>query len=169
MSVRVLSGADAREFQRLRLEGLRQCPTAFASHYEEERDTRIEAVATRLERTEERVVCGAFFDASLVGILGVDRESRRNLRHKALLWGMYVTPSFRGKGVGRELLNHVLRHSEAMAGLRQINLWVNPNNASAVALYRAAGFEPVGTERAFLLVDGTPQDLMLMVRVLAKA
>jgi RimJ/RimL family protein N-acetyltransferase len=167
MSVRVLVGADAREFQRLRLEGLQQCPTAFASHYEEERDTGIEAVATQLEPTEDRVVCGAYFDTSLVGILGMDREGRRNLRHKALLWGMYVTPSFRGKGVWRDLLNLVLRHAEAMPGLRQINLWVNPENESAVALYRSSGFEPVGSERAFLPVDGTPQDLMLMVRVFA--
>lgn len=165
MSVRVLVGADAREFQRLRLEGLRECPTAFAAHYEEERDTGLEAVATRLEPTPERSVCGAFFDESLVGIVGMDRESRRNLRHKALLWGMYVTPEFRGKGIGHELLDYVLRYAETMTGLRQINLWVNTEASSALAMYRAVGFVPIGTERAFLLVDGAPQDLMLMVRI----
>jgi GNAT superfamily N-acetyltransferase len=165
MKVRVLVGADAREFQRLRLEGLRECPTAFAAHYEEERTTDVEAVATRLEASSERVVCGAFFDESLVGIVGMDRESRRNLRHKALLWGMYVTSEFRGKGIGQELLAFVLRHAETMTGLRQINLWVNTEASSALSMYRAAGFVPIGTERAFLLVDGVPQDLMLMVRV----
>ncbi len=162
MSVRVLVAEDAREYRRLRLEGLRECPTAFAAHYEEERATDIEATAAQLGPTPERVVCGAFVDQSLVGVVGLDREGRRNLHHKALLWGMYVAPSFRGKGLGRELLDHVLRHAGTMTELRQINLWVNTASAPAVAMYRAVGFEPIGTERAFLIVDGAPQDLMLM-------
>ena len=40
----------------------------------------------------------------LVGIGGLKREFLKNLRRKALLWGMYVAPEVRGKGLGGKLL-----------------------------------------------------------------
>ena len=166
MDIRVLVGADAPAFQRLRLEGLRDFPTAFATHYEEERDIAIETVAARLEQAADRAICGAFVHGSLAGIVGVERDGRRNLRHKALIWGMYVTPAQRRQGIGQALLEYVVSYAAKMPGLRQVNLWVNAANASTVALYRNAGFEPFGVERAFLIVDGAPQDLICMVRVL---
>jgi RimJ/RimL family protein N-acetyltransferase len=169
MDVRVLVGSDASAFQRLRLEGLRVSPTAFAASYEEECDLDIGTIAARLPPTSDRAIFGAFDQGSLVGVVGLQRESRRNLRHKALIWGMYVTPAFRRHGIGRQLLEHAVSHAAKMPGLRQVNLCVNAASASAVAMYRAAGFEPFGVERAFLIVDGAPQDLVLMVRTLERA
>jgi phosphinothricin acetyltransferase len=81
---------------------------------------------------------------------------------------MYVAPEFRGRGLGGELLTYVLDQASRMHGLRQVNLWVNATATSAVELYRAAGFEEIGIERAFLIVDGIAQDLALMVRVLRR-
>lgn len=165
--IRALTGADAPAYQRLRLEGLRDSPTAFASHYEDERHFTVDTVAARLEPTPDRVTFGAFEDGSLIGVVGIQREGRRNLRHKALIFGMYVTPASRKKGIGRQLLEHTLRHAARMTGLRQANLGVNATNTSVIAMYRAAGFEQFGVERAFLIVDGTAQDLIHMVRVLS--
>jgi GNAT superfamily N-acetyltransferase len=82
---------------------------------------------------------------------------------------MYATPAVRGQGVGRELLHHALKQASEMDGLRQINLWVNAASGSAIAMYRGAGFDPIGVERAFLIVDGAPQDLIHMVRFLDRA
>ena len=168
MAVRVLESSDAGAFQQLRLEGLRRYPTAFAAHYEEEASTDISDIATRITPAAGRVVVGAFDGRVLVGIAGLEREGRRNTMHKALLWGMYVVPGFRGKGLGRDLLNYALDKAAEMHGLRQVNLWVNATAASAVQLYRAAGFKEIGTERTFLMVDGIPQDLTLMVHVLKR-
>ena len=81
---------------------------------------------------------------------------------------MYVTPPSRKKGVARELLEAALSHAARMSGLRQVNLCVNAANTSVIAMYRAAGFEEFGRERTFLIVDGAPQDLIHMVRVLEK-
>jgi RimJ/RimL family protein N-acetyltransferase len=167
LGIRVLVGTDAPAYQKLRLEGLRESPAAFASHYEDERHLTIDAVAARLESTADGASFGAFERASLIGVVGIQREGRRNLRHKALIFGMYVAPAARKKGIGRALLDQTVSHAARMSGLRQVNLCVNAANASAIAMYRAAGFEAFGIERTFLIVDGVPQDLIHMVRVVS--
>jgi RimJ/RimL family protein N-acetyltransferase len=169
MEIRTLTPADASACRLLRLEGLRGFATAFASSYEEELDIDTATVAKRLQPTESGAVFGAFDEGTLVGMVGIQRESRLKLRHKALIWGMYVTPAASRRGVGGNLLRSVLKYAETeMPGLRQINLCVNAQNASAIAMYRKAGFEAFGVERAFLMVDGDPQDLIHMVRIVAR-
>ena len=170
MEIRVLTEKDAAASRRLRLEGLRDNPTAFAASYDEERQLTVELVAGRLIRTEYGAVFGAFDQEALVGMVGIQRESRSKLRHKALIWGMYVTPNCRRRGVGSQLLSALLDHGNtAMPGLRQINLSVNATNVSAIEMFRKAGFEPFGVERAFLIADGVPHDLMHMVRFVTRA
>ena len=47
MNARVLAPADAAAFQAIRLQGLVECPSAFASSAEEERDLPLAVVAER--------------------------------------------------------------------------------------------------------------------------
>ena len=88
--VRELGAADAAAFQALRLRGLAECPAAFAASHDEECGRPEAEVADRLRGGPDRCVLGAFRGAALVGCLGVDRERKRKLAHKAFLWGMYV-------------------------------------------------------------------------------
>jgi RimJ/RimL family protein N-acetyltransferase len=151
---------------RSRLRGLAECPTAFASSHEEERDTPLDVVAGRLAAGADSAVVGAFAaDGALVGVAGLYRERHRKLAHKATLWGMYVAPEARRGGVGRLLVERTLAHAFGPMGLRQVNLGVNAANAPALALYEATGFRAYGVERGFMLVDGVLQDEVQMVRV----
>lgn len=54
-----------------------------------------------------------------------------------------VSPSARGKGVGRDLLLAVIAHARA-SGCDRVELEVAAQNSAALALYRAAGFAEVG-------------------------
>ena len=164
MQIREFGAEDARTFQVLRLAALRECPSAFASSYEEEHETPIALVAERLIAKADRCVLGAWLGAGPVGMLGLQREEMRKLAHKATLWGMYVAPSARRRGVGRQLVAQALLRATAMTGVRQINLGVNASNAEAIALYKAAGFSSFGVEYGFMLLDGQLHDEILMVR-----
>ncbi len=164
MEVREIGAEDAPAFQRLRLAALRECPSAFASSYEEEYETPIASVAERLIAKADRCVLGAWIGSDLVGMLGLQREEMRKLAHKATLWGMYVAPGARRRGVGRQLIAQALLRAAAMTGVRQINLGVNASNAEAMALYDAAGFRSFGVECGFMLLDGELHDEILMVR-----
>ncbi|WP_435106638.1 GNAT family N-acetyltransferase [Arhodomonas sp. AD133] len=105
MFIRQLTSGDAADFMELRLAGLSECPTAFASSYDEECGAAIDEVSSRIAPGCGSAVFGAFGDSSvLIGTIGVRREHRRKMRHKGVIWGMYVRPEYRGAGVGRVLL-----------------------------------------------------------------
>jgi RimJ/RimL family protein N-acetyltransferase len=166
MDIRLLTGKDAAEFQRVRLFALKETPAAFASSYEEECDITLDVVATRLESGPDQVVYGAFDGATLVGTVGVGRETMAKLRHKAVIWGMHIAPSHRGQGLGKLLLDSALAHARAQPGLRQLNLCVAAENDAALKLYEAAGFEVFGNEKDAMLIDGEWRDELHMARLL---
>jgi ribosomal protein S18 acetylase RimI-like enzyme len=53
---------------------------------------------------------------------------------------VYVAPGWRGRGVGRALLDLAEREARAM-GVRAVHLEVEPGNARARAVYEQAGYE----------------------------
>jgi ribosomal protein S18 acetylase RimI-like enzyme len=162
MQLRLLTAADAGQYQLVRLRALAECPTAFASSYEEESGESHEIVRQRLNPGSERAVFGAFTDDTLVGVLGLKREEMKKLAHKAYVWGMYVAPEHRKAGAGEMLLRQAIRHAHAW-GVRQINLGVNATNVAALALYAKLGFTTFGIERDFLCHDGQYHDEYQMV------
>ena len=166
IKVRRLLPTNAAAYQRVRLQGLRECPSAFASSHEEEAATSIAVLAERLAAKDDRALFGAFSTDELVGIVGVRRESMRKLAHKAILWGMYVAPPARRAGVGRQLVAAALAFAGETLGVRQVNLSVNDKNLAAIALYRRLSFEPFGLERGYLRIDGELHDELHMVCVL---
>jgi ribosomal protein S18 acetylase RimI-like enzyme len=168
IQIRELVSKDADVFQALRLAALRECPSAFASSYEEEHQTQIAVVAESLVAKADRCMLGAWLGSELVGILGLQREEMRKLAHKAFIWGMYVAPGARRRGVGRQLIDQALVRARSMNGVRQVNLGVNATNAEAIALYEAAGFTKFGIERGFMLLDGELHDELHMVRNIEK-
>ena len=169
MEIRLLLADDAEVFQELRLLALRECPTAFSSSYEEECDIPLTSVAESLAPAPDSAVFGAFDDGRLVGVVGLQRERHRKLSHKAFVWGVYVAPAFRKRGLGRRLLRAALDHAAAMPGLRQVSLGVNVANSAAIALYESLGFQPYGIEKGFLLVDGVLHDEIHMSRGIVKS
>ena len=153
MIIQLLTASDAPAFWDLRLRGLQESPESFGSSYEEESATPLEKQVARFQNdmivpAEENFILGAFDENSnLVGVVGFRREHRLKTRHKGTVWGMYVAPEQRGKGVGRQLLSEVLAKARLLPGLRQVNLGVMNANESAKALYRSVGFHTYGTEK----------------------
>jgi RimJ/RimL family protein N-acetyltransferase len=164
--IRILSPDDAADFQALRLQGLLEWPSAFASSHAEEAHTPIADIAARLAARDDDVKFGAFASQQLVGIAGLQREAMQKLAHKAYIWGVYVRPDARKQGIGRLLLERALAHARDVLQVRQVNLGANAGNVAAIALYRRLGFEQFGLERGFMLFDGKLHDEIHMVHFL---
>jgi ribosomal protein S18 acetylase RimI-like enzyme len=163
VDIRELDEADAAAFRAVRLRALRECPTAFASSYEEECEAPPEFWAQRAKPTERAAVLGAWVDAQLIGITGIRREERRKLEHRASVVSVYVSPESRRRRIARQLLDAAVARGFAMSGVRQVQLTVNVSNAPAIRLYRSAGFRQISVEPGHLLVDGVLQDELRLV------
>jgi ribosomal protein S18 acetylase RimI-like enzyme len=147
MNIRILTENDAADFWSLRLEGLETDSEAFFESAEEFRAVPIETVIARLRAPgTDNFTVGAFENGKLIGVAGFAREQRVKAQHKGRVWGMYVTASARGKGVGRALLEALIRTARTLDGLEQIVLSVTEGQAAARALYRSLGFEVYGCE-----------------------
>lgn len=76
--------------------------------------------------------------------------------------GMAILPRARGRGGGRSLLTAVQEHARA-TGAHKISLEVWTDNARAIALYAAAGFEVEGLRRDhYRRRDGTLRSTLIM-------
>jgi ribosomal protein S18 acetylase RimI-like enzyme len=157
MKIRFLTSQDVNTYRDLRLQALRESPTAFNSSYEQEVGHPLTVFAARLHSDDDSANCifGAIDDSNqLIGMLGFSSESRPKRAHIGSLWSMYVLPEFRHRGVGATLLDEALFHARQLGVLRQIILTVTMNNLAACSLYRSRGFERFGLERDALCIDG---------------
>jgi ribosomal protein S18 acetylase RimI-like enzyme len=169
MEIRKLKSSDAEDYVRLRLEALRENPEAFATTYDETVSIGHEALVQKTAKqlsSQEAFTIGAFVEDRLVGAVTLMREPKTKQRHKGSVFAMYVTPSERGKGIGKRLLQELIERAKRLNGLEQLQLTVVANNEAAVQLYSSLGFEVYGTERNAMKSGGQYWDEWLMVRFL---
>ncbi len=136
--VRPLTSDEWSRYREIRLESLADEPSAYGL-------TLAEAEQWDESKWRERVSARSLFvaevDGRVVGTAnGAPHESQPG---EYFLFGMYVTPEWRGRGVAEQLIDAVSA-SVWCRGARQIDLFVNAGLPRALGLYTKAGFERTG-------------------------
>jgi GNAT superfamily N-acetyltransferase len=114
-------------------------------------------------------VLGFYREEKLVGMAGIYRVAKVKSRHKAHVWGMYVRPAYRAKGVGTALLRAVIEQAGRWPGVTQIHLSVTEAAPAARRLYERSGFQEWGNEPSGLCWEGHCVDERHMVLRLGSA
>jgi ribosomal protein S18 acetylase RimI-like enzyme len=161
-----LTPDDWQAYRAIRLEALQTEPQAFGSAYATNlnhpesfwRGRLAEAAAGQrgwllFARAQDRLVgmIGAYItdDPAVVEIIST-----------------YVTPEFRGQGIGRALMDAILHAVSAHSTFQTARLGVNVDQTAALRLYESFGFQIIGTEQV-LMGDGQAHDQCIMAKSLS--
>lgn len=156
--IRPLEVSDCEEFVSLRRASLLESPFAFASSPEDDRAGSVEAVSRYLQSPEDGMILGAF-ESRLVGCVGLLRGRSLSTVHQINIWGMYVSPEFRRRGLARELMAEALTQAGRFPGASWVYLDVTSAAPIARRLYESFGFRCWGTQPAGFQKQGQLLDV----------
>jgi L-amino acid N-acyltransferase YncA len=99
----------------------------------------------------------------VVGWAALSPVSQRCVYEGVAEVSVYVAASARGRGVGRALLDGLVRASEEV-GLWTLQAGILPTNTASLALHAACGFRTVGARERIARLNGTWTDVLLRER-----
>lgn len=99
----------------------------------------------------------------VVGWCDVSRHERPVFAHRGAL-GMGIVPDYRGRGLGRQLIETTLAEARRQ-GIVRVELTAYADNARAIALYLKVGFVQEGVERDAACIDGSYCDMVMMATI----
>ena len=162
IKIRHASVSDVDSFRELRLEALKNHPTAFGADYEE-------AIARPNEHWLKRLIFDkdqeALFFAEqedhLIGMTGIFRSSSKKRHHESTIWGVYIRSEWRRHNISEALINSCLGWAKEQ-GLAIVKLAVVTTNQPAINCYKRCGFTIYGIEPKALCHDNAYYDEYLM-------
>lgn len=164
ITIRQAVPEDAVRLRELRIEALADTPQAFGSDVESARAETVESWIERLrgyEADNQGMISIAEASEHLVGMCGLFRGNRPKTRHAGVIWGVYVTPDWRGLHIADALINDCLAwgrdHDLLFAKLAVIT-----NNTPAIRCYARCGFTVYGIDPKVIYYDGVYYDELLM-------
>lgn len=158
LAIRRLDVSDVEDYRAIRLSALERAPEAFGSVHAIEASRPMAAFAERLATS---AVFGAYVEGRIVGMIGFKQESGPKNAHKGFIWGFYVEPDMRQRGVGTRLIASLI--AAARDTVEQLTLTVVHQNEAAIALYKRLGFTVYGVEPRALKAAAGYSDEALMV------
>lgn len=162
IQIRPLVEEDLNTYWLIRLEALKNNPEAFAATLEETLTGEDPKQNVKQYITGEGMTTyGAFVDGRLAAVATVRRYPLEKMNHKGSLLGMYVSKAIRGVGIGRRLIEFIIKDSEEK-NIEQLQLMVVTTNYRAKQLYSSLGFQTYGIEKKAFKYEGLYWDEELM-------
>jgi len=161
IKIRVLNDNDISAYRYIRLEMLKNHPEAYGDSYNE---TRKQNDDFFLQRINNGAIYAAFDKNEIVATTGYFVHDHDNSKHKAMIWGVYVKPEYRGKGLSFDLLQEVVKNLPQ--NISVVKLSVVDGNEPAEQTYERAGFRSWGVEERALCLNGRYYDEKHMVKFL---
>ena len=160
--IREANIADASNFRELRLEALQNSPVAFSADYQKNLNHPAKYWEDLLSpHPDESTMFLGENEGKLIAMTGVMRGSSPKTRHSAWVWGVYVTPQWRGLHIAEEIIHSCIDWAKARE-VALVKLGVAAVNQPAIRCYERCGFQVYGTEPRAVFVDGQYYDEHLM-------
>jgi len=135
--LRVISPDDWEDFRAVRLKALADSPDSFGVTLDEALAQPPSVWRDRAASPSPIVLASADHGSIAMGGLYLPDGSA-----DAFVWGMWVEPASRGRGVASRIVERLLDHADAEG--RSVLLHVTEGNDTARALYERHGFTATG-------------------------
>lgn len=160
-SLRRLTAGDAEAFSALRRLVAADNPVPLGLGMPEELSRPLQDFRDQLS-APSNAVFGALVGGMLAATAAVAPTGPfTSSRHKLVLWGTFVAPAHRRKGLGRLVVARAIEHAR-QSGARCVHLTMYLPNPAAGALYESLGFVVWGTEPEAVCIDGIYHDALQM-------
>jgi ribosomal protein S18 acetylase RimI-like enzyme len=168
LEIRLFTERDAQTLWDLRMLALETDPWSFVDS-EELHAISVEQFATRSRADlAENFIVGAFEQQTAVGMVGCYQEVPLKRRHKAWVWGVFVKPAARGRGIARSLMQAAIERAKTIDGLDMVMLTVSVDQPAPRKLYKSLGFRSVGVEPRGIKIGNQAHDEEHMVLEFSK-
>jgi GNAT superfamily N-acetyltransferase len=163
ITVRALGADEWERYRTVRLSALEESPEAFAATLEEEQAYDEDFWRTRMTRSQ-RLLAEQEGNAVGVASLGQAQAEGEPVNEKvAELFGLWVSPAMRGRGVASQLVQ-AGADTARQQGRSHLAYWVGSDNGRAVAFASGFGFRPTDSRRPMRLrQSGDDEDEIAMV------
>lgn len=102
-------------------------------------------------------------EETILGWAALSRVSNRQVYAGVAEVSVYVAPEARGQGVGKMLLESLVKESE-MNGIWTLQASIFPENSASIAIHRACGFREVGRRERIGQLKNAWRDTILFER-----
>ncbi|OGO72785.1 MAG: hypothetical protein A2Z49_07565 [Chloroflexi bacterium RBG_19FT_COMBO_56_12] len=169
LEIITLSPHEWQSYRQLRLESLQESPQAFGSPYKDQvakPDSYWQSRLADAAKGEQSWLLFARAGGQLLGMIGAFRDEvdDPSAADQAAVISVYVTPTWRGRGISSLLMQTILDVLKEN-GIRLAHLGVNLDQAAALHLYQRFGFNIVSTV-THPMGDGIDHDEYLMEKLL---
>jgi ribosomal protein S18 acetylase RimI-like enzyme len=168
--IRPIRTDDLDAFRAMRIEAVRDYPLAFTADLAETQgrpdEWWIDLVARNAGDGSSVIMVADAGGGRLAGMTGVWTPTAPKLAHAGGVWGVYVRPDFRGRGVGERLLRACIEWARTKE-LVTLKLSVAAANEVARRCYERVGFTAYGVEPLAIRWEGEFHDEIHMILRLA--
>lgn len=156
ISIRKLTEDDWQKLSRIRLKALQSDPFVFGSSYEKESQFTEDDWRTHLQSNDSAVFV-IFEDKTPIGMTGISvfREDATN--KTAILWGSWLKPEFRGKGLSDLMYKTRINWAKEHPGIERIIVSHRASNLASKHANQKHGFVFTRTHEK-VWADGATED-----------
>ena len=165
MEIYKLTPADWKGYRDLRREALLENPEAFSETYENALQ-RTDAEWEEKMKTTTSHIFVVRDGEEYVGMAGGFQEKGEKISHAGYVWGVYLRKTYRGQGLGKQMMQALLSELQKNPEIKKIKLGVNTMQAAAVKMYESFGFKIVGTLQMEMRIGDTYFDEYVMEKII---
>ena len=168
ITINQLNPDEWQKYKDIRLEALKINPTAFANTYEDVLTHSDEKWKEQLEQSQKKdglIILFAMDGDRVVGMNAFHWANKPVTKHIAQIFGVFISPDYRGKGIGKLLMDGIISEIKKNSQFIKITLGVNAENTSALKLYESLGLKVVGKHEKELKFGDKLCDELLMEKI----